>query len=400
MSIINSIITVESLWNVMTQKEHRDFCSMLSKEDALTQIKAICVDKVYDGTYTFNIKNVDGVFKNACSWNSMEYLCQNLLIRKLNQNIMRAYRLKVVDRRKIINQLRQILKYKIPIEVLRKDVHHFFESVKPSKVIELLKSDGRITQQTQELIEQLLSQTTGMGAQGLPRGLSISSSLSEFYMRKFDYEFIRYDGMLLYCRFVDDMLFVCTSYVNVEDIQQKVDNAFLRLDLIENTKKKQTLSSSDLEAGQTFDFLGYKFEGKRTIGIADAKLNKIKTRIVISFKQYLKNKDGQLLVERMRYLSCVSSIENSALKNIRIGLPSNYVALNDDNSLNELDTFYRGLISCKKGTFGRDLQSLLSTDVALKRQLQSVNFKNSFFNRRKVNVTASRIHQINECWHE
>lgn len=384
----------------MTQKEHRDFCSMLSKEDVLTQIKALCVDKVYDGTYTFNIKNVGGVLKNACTRNSMEYLCQNLLIRKLNQNIMRTYRLKVVDRREIIFQLRQILKYEIPIEVLRKDVHHFFESIKPSKVIDLLKSDGRITQQTQGLIEQLLSQTTGMGALGLPRGLSISSSLSEFYMRKFDYEFIRYEGILLYCRFVDDMLFVCTSSVNVEDIQQKVDNAFLRLDLIENTKKKQTLSSSNLETGQTFDFLGYKFGGDGTIGIAEAKLNKLKTRIVISFKQYLKNKDGQLLVERMRYLSCVSSIENSALKNIRIGLPSNYIALNDDNSLNELDTFYRGLISCKKGTFGRDLQSLLSTDVALKRQLQSVNFKNSFFNRRKVNFTASRIHQINECWHE
>jgi len=386
----------------MTQKEHRDYCSGLSKEDVLAQIQTICVDKVYDGTYTFNIKNIDGVFMNACRRNSMEYLCQNLLVRKLNQNIMRAYRLKVVDRRKIIDQLKQILQYEIPIQVLRKDVHHFFESVKPSKVIQLLRNDGRMTQQTQDLVEKLLLQTTDLGAQGLPRGLSISSGLSEFYMRKFDYEFIRHEGMLLYCRFVDDMLFVCTPHVKVEDIQLKVGKAFLRLDLIENTSKKQTLSSLDLEKEQTFDFLGYKFGKKKkgVIGIAEAKLNKIKTRIVISFKQFINDKDGKLLVERMKYLTCMSSIESPALKNIQIGLPSNYVSLNEDKSLNDLDTFYRGLIACKNGKFGKDLQSIFSTDAVLKRKLQSINFKNSFHKKRKVNFSASRIHQINECWHE
>lgn len=402
MSTRSSIITVETLKRVMTQKEYRDYCSGLSKEETSTQIQTVCVDKVYDGTYTFSIKEDDGVFMNAHPKGSMEYLCQNLLIRKLNQNIMRAYRLKVVNRGKMVNQLKQLLQCEMPLQVLRKDIHHFFESTPPSEVMEFLKSEGHVTRQTQLLIEQLLSQTTGMGASGLPRGLSISSGLTEFYMRKFDYEFIRHEGLLLYCRFVDDMLFVCTENVNVQDIQEKVDAAFKRLGYEENTKKKQTITISELKTGKTFDFLGYKFgwSKKAFVNIADVKVKKIKTRMVIAFKQFLKDKDEYLIVMRMKYLTCVSSIESPALKDIRIGTPSNYIAVNDDKSLKELDTFYRGLVACRKGRFGTELQTLFHSNPTSEKKLKAINFTNSFSNRRRVSFSASELNKINKCWYE
>lgn len=402
MSTRSSIITVDTLKRVMTQKEYRDYCSGLSKEEVSARIQAVCVEKVYDGTYTFSIKEIDGVFMNAHPKGNMEYLCQNLLIRKLNQNIMKAYRLKVVDRGKMVNQLKQLLQCEMPLQILRKDIHHFFESTSPLKVMDSLKSDGYVTRQTQMLIERLLSQTTAMGANGLPRGLSISSGLTEFYMRKFDYEFIRHEGLLLYCRFVDDMLFVCTENVDVQDIQDKVNLAFQRLGYEENTKKEQTITISDIKNGKTFDFLGYRFgwNKKAVVNIADLKIKKIKTRTVIAFKQFLKNKDEDLLLARMKYLTCVSSIESPALKDIRIGTPSNYIAVNDDISLKELDTFYRGLVACGNGKFGIELQTLIHSNPTFEKKLKAISFTNSFNNRRRVSFSVSDINRINACWHE
>jgi len=399
---LNDIITAESLRNVMTQREYRDYCQGLSKKDISAQIQSICVSKVDDGTYTFKLKEEDGVYMNAHTKKSLEYLFQNLLIRKLNQNIIKAYRLKTTDRRTIIKQIVQLLQSKLPIQILRKDIHHFFESVNPSMILDKLRKDGRITIQTLSLIETLLGQAKDLGAEGLPRGLSISSGLTEYLLRKFDYEFIRHEGVMLYGRFVDDMIFVCTTDVDVQEIQKKVDISLQRLQLSENLRKRQTLTTTDLNNGNTFDFLGYQFtrKGSLEVDIAEQKLKKIKTRIVIAFKQYLKDKDGNLLVERMKYLSCTSTIQSSALKNLQIGIPANYVAvMNSNKSLTELDTFYRRVLYCRKGVFGKTLHDLLATDNAAERRLRQIGFRNSFDTKRKVSFTAQEISRIKNCWH-
>lgn len=399
--MIRRIITVESLKGVMTQREYRDYCSGLSKEEVLEQIKSICVDKVYDGSYAFNIKVDGNVFMNGHPRKSMEFLCQNLLIRKLNQNILRAYRLKVVDRRKIINQIKQLLHTDLPMIIMRKDVHHFFESVNPNKILERLEEDGRIPQQSLALLHTLLGTTKDLGAECVPRGLAISSGLTEFYMRKFDYEFIRHEDVMLYSRFVDDMLFVCTSNVEVNEIQAMADGSFNRLGIEENLKKKQTVTKEEWESGVSFDFLGYQFSHEKkgvTINVASNKRNKIKTKIVLAFKQFIKDKDGKMLVERMRYLTCVSSIKSPSLRNVLIGTPANYYAVNGEESLKELDTFYRGLLSCKNGAFGTKLQVLFRSTPCLLERLRSINFVDSFNKKRRAQFSPTRMHQINSCW--
>lgn len=398
---MDALISVKSLWSVMTQREYRDYCSGMTKGGISKSLQQICVDKVYEGNYRFNLKIIENVVMNNHPRKSLEYLCQNLLIRNLNKNILKAYRLQSANRNVISRQLLQLLNKNVQFNILRKDVRHFFESIQPSKVMEQLKEEGRITIQTIDLLDGLLNETSRLGAQGLPRGLSISSGLSEYFMRKYDYEFIRLEGLLYYCRFVDDMLFVSSSVLDVNDIQEKVNQALGCLEIQENEEKKQSLTSDDLKGGKPFDFLGYQFkfvDNAIKVDIAVNKINKIKTRMVIAFKQYVVNKKSDLLYERMRYLTCICTICGPNLRKIKIGIPANYFAINIYVGLKDLDGFYRRLLYCKRGKFGLKLQSLLVENWDLRKRLERISFTNSFERKRKFKVSPKRIHDITECW--
>ena len=385
----------------MTQMEHRNYFNGVSNDVINASIQNICVDKIYAGTYDFRLKLENDVFMNAHPRKSVEYLCQNLLLRKLNKNILKAYRLRVVDRKKIICQIVQLCNCKLPIQVMRKDVHHFFDSVQPKQVLTLLEKDGIVEKQTLDLCEKILKQTTVLGAPGIPKGLSISSGLTEFYMRKFDYEFQRLEGMLLYCRFVDDIICVCTGNMDLNNLQEKFKDSLSRLHLTENYSKKITLSADSIKSGTGFVYLGYelKKEDKLIVNIAEEKIKKLKTKIVVAFKQFIKDHNERLLLDRMRYLTCITTIKSSHLRDVWIGTPANYSAISiPSESLREIDTFYRSLLATKKGSFGRAFRAEMNARQILHHKLCVISFSDSFENKRKFKISPKRIHSINRCW--
>lgn len=395
----SQIISAQSLFAVMTQKEHRNYCHGKDKETMLVEIQKVCVDKIYDGSYHFNLTFNEEFCTNAHPSGSIEYLCQDLLIRKLSVNILRSYRLKPTNRKLVISQIKQLLDTETHLCIIRKDVRHFFESVDPNIVLLNMRKDGRVTLQTIQLCDMLMQCAAKLGVRGVPIGLSISSALSELLMHRFDYTFTKLPDTLLYSRYVDDIIMISTRNCDIEAVQKLVDESLCAIGLEENEDKRCTLTCEDWNKGVEFEYLGYSFvrNGKRVkISISEKKLKKIKTRITLAFKDFVKTGDERMLFDRMQFLSCVSCVSSSSLNLVRVGLPANYSATTDSDSFKIIDIYYMNILHCKNGSFGHDLQTKLS--ALYKDKLNRISFVHCYEHRIRRKFSVTRIHDLNRCW--
>ena len=242
----------------MTQEEHRNYCHGKNKEELLTEIQSICIDKIYNGSYSFYFTLYKNRCINAHPYGSIEHFCQDLLMRKLSANIMHSYRLKTTNRNLIVRQITQLLDSDVPLCIMRKDVRHFFESVDPQKVMMRMRADGRVAMQTIQLCDMLLKEAASLGTQGVPRGLSISSAMTEFLMHKFDYTFTKLSDTLLYNRYVDDIIMISTSRWDMEAVQRLVDESLGAIGLVENKDKCYSLTYDEWKSGVDFEYLTYE----------------------------------------------------------------------------------------------------------------------------------------------
>lgn len=397
--MFSQIISAQSLYAVMTQEEHRNYGHGKDKETMLTEIQKTCVDKVYDGSYCFCLALQDELCINAYPYGSVEYLCQDLLIRKLSVNIMHSYRLKPTNRNLIVRQIKQLLETETPLCIIRKDVRHFFESVNPAEVLTKMCKDGRVGCQTIQLCETLMSCATNLGAVGVPRGLAISSALTEFLMHKFDHTFTKLPDTLLYNRYVDDIIMVSTNRCDMDAVQRLVDESLGAVGLVENKDKRYSLTYEEWNSGMEFEYLGYSFaytDKEIKVKIADKKLKRIKTRITRAFKHFVKTGDEQMLFDRMQFLACISYVKSSSLNKVKVGLPANYSATTGCDSFKEIDCYYQNILHCKNGAFGHKLQTSLST--LYRDKLKRICFAHCYEHRIRRKFSGARIHELKDCW--
>lgn len=91
---------------------------------------------------------------------SMEYLCQDLIFRKLYNNIKRIYGVEQANRNQIVKQIVSLLKEESPKWVVRLDVRHFFESINRTLLMERFQEDGRLNYQAICLLKNLFAHPT------------------------------------------------------------------------------------------------------------------------------------------------------------------------------------------------------------------------------------------------
>ena len=104
-----------------------------------------------------------------------------------------------------------LLKEKPSKWVIRLDIRNFYETIEREKLMSRFVEDGRLNYQSIYLLKNLFSNSSIFKMKGLPRGLNISSVMSELYMKYFDLEIRRMDGVFYYARFVDDIIIFCSS---------------------------------------------------------------------------------------------------------------------------------------------------------------------------------------------
>ncbi len=361
-----------------------------------------------------------------------------LVLRKMNDNIRRAYGLRQAQRSSCVTLLKKALAEHPPKGLIRTDLKSCFETIRPAQVLQRLQSDGKVSHQTIDLLKRFLETTTRFGSNkyksGLPRGILISSTLAEVYLSDLDRSIALADGIYIYVRYVDDIVALCAKDATsiFADMSRRSRELGLELN-IEKSKHinvgckcsfsckhppgrcpckppncQCTISTNNLES---IDFLGYKFVFKTGkdlkkkpschLLLSDNKIRKYKTRICSSIRSYQSDRDHALLHDRIKLLTSSQTLHRTSAKTkLRTGLAHTYLSYSPPdgphqykaNSLEELDKFLRTklrILAKKLGMTYMERRLLLR---------HSFRFGHSQFHR--SNFDAVRLEEIRKCWKE
>jgi len=266
----------------------------------------------------------------------------------------------------------------------------------------------------------LFSELSAKNILGLPRGLAISATLSEYVLRRFDKVLSDREGVYFYERFVDDIIIVADPRETSKSISR-----FIRKNLPHglslNAKKTQTYDFIETVVKQSetssihnqVNFLGYTFKvfqrQKQTkfepitrrviVDISSSKTKKIKTRLVKSFMQFCADGDFQTLQSRIKLLSGNYTIYDQG-RGVRrkAGIFFNYSIADPDqsNSLKELDGFLKKILLSNTGSLCSQLQAKLSKQQ--RRMLLKHSFLEGFKKRVFYNFSGSQLVTLMRCW--
>ncbi|MDP2077107.1 MAG: antiviral reverse transcriptase Drt3a [Sulfuricurvum sp.] len=335
----------------------------------------------------------------------LEYI---LLLRKINDNIIRLYKVKQFDRYAIVKQVKTLLhEVARPISIIRLDIKSFYNTIDKNTILsKILDEDSLLSYESKFLLRKLLLDHEQLkGQKGLPFGLNISATLSEIYMRSFDKNIRMLDGVYYYARFVDDILIM--TY-NKKDIRNEIKKYLPQgLFLHASDEKNSFETLANIGSKCSFEYLGYKFSIKDkelTMSIAEQKVKKIKTRIVNSFLDFFRDKNFSLLEQRIKFLTGNYTIRhmkqrdiNSAqVKKLKAGIFYNYQLIDKHDQLAELNLFIKKIILSKNGSFGKKISKKLSR--VKKNTLLKYSFVEGFDSRITHNFDQRTLSQITNCW--
>lgn len=367
----------------------------MTKEHLISKIDKNNQD-IIKGDFTFDVKKVGDYYMT-------DDLSQKLIIRKLNDNIHRLYKDSQANRRLIIKQVSTLLSENGDMWVFRTDIRKFFESIERDKLFSKIRNDAMLSFSSQIVLKKLFSTDTLTNSKGLPRGLNISSTLSELYMRGFDKWIRRYEGVYFYARFVDDIIVFCNNKKCLNKLKQEID-ANLGDGLMKNISKTGIYDGNNILSTKPLEYLGYKFitslEGsKKTliISIADKKVQKLKTRVILSLIDYTRNTDFRLLEDRLRFLTGNFSVKKSPQGNhLKAGIYYNYSSVTDTSIFDELNLFLRRAVYSKNGKFGKKLSQKL--DNHQRQLLVKYSFKYGYIKKVYHSFNADQLKRIKRYW--
>lgn len=332
--------------------------------------------------------------------NNDSYIEDDFILRKINQNIKRIFSVKQSDRNVIIKQIENLLNEKQDCHIYRLDIQTFYESISKNIVVNKVLSSSLVSAETKLLLKTFFNELNDIS--GLPRGLNISATLSELYMKSFDKKIISMEGVYYYARFVDDIIVFSFKNIPFENFENllKNNNALLL------NKQKSRVYNVDFNKNISIEYLGYEFivdkKKKLTINVSKKKLSKIKTKFILSLIDYKKNNDFKLLKNRLLFLTTTYPIKSSRQKiskykdlgYLQAGIFFNYSNISSDSdSLANLDKFVRNVL------FSNNKYSKSLTNDQ-KRELAKISFVASFNRKitRNYFKDFNKIKRIMRCW--
>ncbi len=378
----------------------------LEKDDVALEIDKLEAT-ILNESFDFSIKSNGEYYY-------IEDVAQKLIVRKLNDNIKRIYKDEQANRKFIIHQVKTLLNETAPFWIIKTDIKAFYESIDRDRILKKLKNDAMLSYYSISLLKTIFSSTNIITKTGVPRGLSVSAILSEIYMRNFDKSIMRHKDVYYYARFVDDIIIFLNNQKSAITLFDGLDEIIsdLKLSLRINREKTELIDGLNFKIMKkgynrrpihnNIEYLGYKFhldeiEKKLQISIADKKIQKIKSRIVKSYIDYIKNGDFDLLKKRIKFLTGNYGISETADGTIlKAGIHFNYIHINNLNILNELNVFHRKLMYSKKGNLGKKLALKLS--IANRDILKKHCFIAGYTNKTYNSFSFVEMGQIIKCW--
>ncbi|MBK8814278.1 MAG: hypothetical protein IPN42_01630 [Methylococcaceae bacterium] len=301
-------------------------------------------------------------------------------IKLLDRFIRRIYKVRQSDRNRIVRQLKTLLKDSGNYHVLRLDIKDCYETIKFKYLIKKIEDELILAPECIELLKAIYDDISNNHSMlGLPRGLPISPTLAELYLETLDERAASHPDVIYSARYVDDII-ILTPAGKENYVQTHVEAIMNEMGLSLN--KNPDKYYSNLSKSAKFNYLGYsiKVESEKdkpnnvTLKISQSKLNKLKSRIAISFCDHKRQNNISLLKRRLEYLCMLKRVRKGKNGDLLAGLAHNYQYVTDD-------------FECLKSVDGFLCQQLLNPRFGLSRQEQVKIKKISIYgNTKKRNI--------------
>ncbi|MFT6904947.1 MAG: hypothetical protein ACJAS1_001601 [Oleiphilaceae bacterium] len=349
-------------------------------------------------------------------------MSEKLVLRRCAE-ILRKSVGRLKSRHQIIDELVPFLKEGSQYEIYRLDIKSFFEKCSIDDLIKKINENKLVLSQTKNIVSSVVRNIDS----GIPRGVEISSILSEIYLEDFDDKVRMNSSVLYYSRYVDDIIIVSVTNEDQSAFFSEIES-YLPDGLEFNSDSKKDIIKVPVRSGgrqlqgswedkliAKFDFLGYSLsvidfvkgkpkEGSREyrkveIDISDKKLKKLKTLIARSIYNYSKNNDFDLLSDRLEFLSTNRNMQMKRSKSyVLTGIFYNYARVNKfdaDSSLVKLDGYLKGVLLSKNGRLSKSLNGI---GKIRKNNLLTVSFVNGFKYKIFKKYGLDRLGDITRIW--
>ncbi|MFC3942961.1 antiviral reverse transcriptase Drt3a [Pseudomonas gingeri] len=373
----------------------------------------------------WNIGNclLESLLKGKSVFRSAEF-SDELLIRKINNNLNKNFGETSDSRDNVIANLRELLSEGIEYRVYRLDIKNFYESINHSLIKHHLDNSQLISQPTKRFVLSFLDEHIKRGRSGVPRGLSLSATLANVAMKEFDYKIKQHHNVFYYGRYVDDIIIITDRKEMTHKFLKLIRQTLPAGLFLNNKKQKICQTSGDVKPHKAdappikeleFEYLGYQFivtspktvNGMRPgqyhrevrLDIAKSKINKTKTRIARSFLSYNSDKNFEMLLSRLKFLSSNFSVMDADRDRKRMaGIFYNYHRINPQESegLKDLDAYLIKVASSGWGNISSKLHS--TTTVSQRRKILRISFARGFSEKTFLHFSHTKMSEIQRCW--
>lgn len=322
-NIVVEIKTMKSKVNEITKKKknNRTAEEVMALESLKSSIKAKQADRdkelykelseyaqiANNKSFTFPITNYTDDDKQVFTIDTSkwEYF---YAIKNLQRTLRGLFNVKQANKHQVLSNVKLLLNTTTPFYLIRTDITSFFESIPQQALLDKINANNLVNNKTKRMIKGILSEYNKQkdlhkikADCGVPRGIGISSYLSEIYMHDIDQHIRNRENVIFYARYVDDILIILAGLPDNQSISEYykgLRNLFQSYGLeIKNNNSKENkcklINFYNSTQKQQFTYLGYKItiskpnnEINVEFGMSDKKVAKIKNKIDAAFAHF------------------------------------------------------------------------------------------------------------------
>lgn len=356
---------------------------------------------------------------------------QLFAMKQLQINLQKTFKVKQANRHLIMTNIKLLLKTRRPFYIIRTDVSSFFESIPQDQLRHTIMDNTLLSYKSKVFVNAILKEYEVEKAKlkddehddmkagyGVPRGIGISSLLSEIYMRDLDNSIKKRPEVIFYVRYVDDIFMLLAELPEGKDIEEYYS------DLVEKFKEKglRLKSTDDIKCSlfncfkhkdKTFEvsYLGYKLtittkisksilkSAEVTYSMSDNKKERITMRIDNAFKHFDATNKYDIhqarkdLVDSLKLITGNVRLHKSK-SGIKTGLYYNSDLLDDTKDLENLNTYlYSKTVSLHPNLFHTEDEKKAYL-TALYSRIRKFNFVTAWETRKMYDLKDKRLKEI------
>ena len=357
---------------------------------------------------------------------------QLFAMKQLQCNLQKTFKVKQANRHLIMANIKLLLKTKRPYYIIRTDVSSFFESISQEMLLHSIMDNTLLSYKSKVFVKAILNQyeeekknltdeeSEGMEeGYGVPRGIGISSLLSEIYMRDLDSTIRKRPEVIFYVRYVDDIFMLLAQLPHdktIEEYYNDLENEFKKFDLSLKQLIDEKCFVYDSEKQKTkpqeVTYLGYKLSYKNISKGADKsehtisfhlssdKYKRITQRIDNAFKHFDSTNKYNLhqarkdLVDSLKLIMGNVKLHKSK-SGIKTGLYFNSDLLDEDvDDLNQLNTYLYGKkVNLYEKLFSNS-EDKNKYEAALYDRIKKFDFEGFWKTRKMYSLSGKRLKEI------